>query len=1191
MPGNLPRLPISAKIREVMASGGIKLYFMLAVIVASFVLLIGSLATPPNTPAPLPPVPQQKQAERFSDLQTMISLMHKWSFTVPKDIVTQYVQSGGSVEDSKPPKRNSIGSTTKKDNRTPKTLVVTGALGCIGSGAIPELAKIHNHIVVVDLSNQTSYFKQYSSKVTFVQGDIRDEHLMMTLVNEAYGVVHLAAMSRVSWCSAAPSECTDINVRGTQVILDTIAAVSAKRPSKNRPWLVMASSREVWGGVDPSLLPVTEATPQTALNGYGESKVVCEKIIHEAVDKHNLVSVVLRFSNVYGAVRDHVDRVIPVFVRSALAGDPLIVGGVGKGVDFTHVSDAGRSVALATKRAKELHSSHANKGVFADYNIASGETSDLDKVAKLIVELAKSDSNIRHLHNDPMFVDRYETKLEKSAAELKYKPQVSLRSGLEKYIKLVKSGGLAPSQLTLDGYTQDVGITELLNLYNTSSTDIPQTDKKSKIVIIGAGIGGTCAATRLQELGVSNWEILEADTHSGGLAQSFPDDKGFIWDIGVHVLFSHFGFFDYLLDYSLPDKEWTYHWRASKSFHTWGDGVYIEYPFQNNLYKLPIDELLYCMTGLIDAVVHKNTTKPANYREWLLQSFGEGVSNTFMIPYNSKVWAHPPEEMNSKWVGERVATPNLKAIVKNTLLQQDAPSWGPNAIFRYPMNGTGAIWEQVFAELPQEKVRFNKRVSEVAPGRVKTADGLELKYDALISTMPMETLYGLLSDKIPKPKISGFKHQTVNLVGVGIKGELPSVLRGTHWLYFAEEKFVFYRVTILSNFSPRMVPSEGHYSLLAEVSESIGHRHVNHEKLAEQVIEGYKLAGMLTEEGEVVSVWRLRRDYGYPVPYVDRDADVHAIDDVIKKFNIWSRGRFGGWKYEVANQDHTCAQGVEAADAAVLKLKELTWYQPDKINGMWRPPVQLRNYRFNRMPLVDIVVSHCHEDLKWLEAVRKHAIPLGFKFQVYIYERCSTEEELKKSKDSAQLMWDAVQHILHRIPLDATGYAPMAYVTHLLEQPRNKMGDVVILLQASQTPTEIDKITQQIYTSLSSGSWQNSVSRLGPVGEKQSTTSLGSVFTFTCEKLILWEKDSPGCPKEVMAKLPLNLFTTKTRIGSVTGITWKTLRQLLKGEVDGQPTSSASTLTQEERKHHKPVSDSVDLLWHVIFGQDPLWGG
>ncbi|KAJ1631465.1 hypothetical protein T492DRAFT_591957, partial [Pavlovales sp. CCMP2436] len=76
------------------------------------------------------------------------------------------------------------------------------------------------------------------------------------------------------------------------------------------------------------------------------------------------------------------------------------------------------------------------------------------------------------------------------------------------------------------------------------------------ILIVGAGPTGLCAAYRLKELGYTNWQLIDKDNQAGGLATSITDPKGFVWDIGVHVLFSHFEFFDALLDEYLPPKDW-----------------------------------------------------------------------------------------------------------------------------------------------------------------------------------------------------------------------------------------------------------------------------------------------------------------------------------------------------------------------------------------------------------------------------------------------------------------------------------------------------------------------------------------------------------------------------------------------------------------------------------------------------------
>ena len=73
---------------------------------------------------------------------------------------------------------------------------------------------------------------------------------------------------------------------------------------------------------------------------------------------------------------------------------------------------------------------------------------------------------------------------------------------------------------------------------------------------------------------------------------------------------------------------------------------------------------------------------------------------------------------------------------------------------------------------------------------------------------------------------------------------------------------------------------------------------------------------------------------GYPTPHIHRDECLNAVLPTLKnEHQIWSRGRFGSWKYEVGNQDHSCILGVEAADSMLFGAKEFTFEFPDKANA------------------------------------------------------------------------------------------------------------------------------------------------------------------------------------------------------------------------------------------------------------------
>jgi hypothetical protein len=70
-----------------------------------------------------------------------------------------------------------------------------------------------------------------------------------------------------------------------------------------------------------------------------------------------------------------------------------------------------------------------------------------------------------------------------------------------------------------------------------------------------------------------------------------------------------------------------------------------------------------------------------------------------------QVWAIPPEGMQCDWLGERVATVDVTRAITNVLHNKEDAGWGPNAVFRFPLEGgTGGIWKAVAAKLPQDRL-------------------------------------------------------------------------------------------------------------------------------------------------------------------------------------------------------------------------------------------------------------------------------------------------------------------------------------------------------------------------------------------------------------------------------------------------------------------------------------------------------
>lgn len=442
--------------------------------------------------------------------------------------------------------------------------------------------------------------------------------------------------------------------------------------------------------------------------------------------------------------------------------------------------------------------------------------------------------------------------------------------------------------------------------------------QQQRIVIIGAGPTGLAAGYRLQELGYRNFLMLEAREKVGGLASSETSPNGFTYDIGGHVLFSHYKYFDALFDKLMGDD----YQELLRESWVWMEDRFLPYPFQNNIKYLSKETVLECLMGIIEAQKQPlDLSRFHNFEELIYGVFGAGIAKHFMMPYNFKVWAHPPRMMNKEWIGERVSVVDIKRVLGNVVLDRDDAGWGPNSTFKYPRyGGTGGLFERMRPYV-QDHLRLCAPVVhvDVANKAVVLEDGTREHYDVLLSTMPMDKLVRMTNGATPDAVVEQagrLRHSGSYIVGVGVNQSCPSK---KCWMYFPEANAPFYRVTYLSNYSPEVVPDASRqYSLLAEISHS-EFKPERRDAIVEQTLEGMVNTKLLRERDlkDVVDTFVIERDYTYPTPSLERDAALRTIHPWLESQGIYSRGRFGAWRYEVGNMDHSVAQGVEWVNRVV----------------------------------------------------------------------------------------------------------------------------------------------------------------------------------------------------------------------------------------------------------------------------------
>ncbi len=447
---------------------------------------------------------------------------------------------------------------------------------------------------------------------------------------------------------------------------------------------------------------------------------------------------------------------------------------------------------------------------------------------------------------------------------------------------------------------------------------------QKRIVIIGAGATGLGAAFRLYEKGHLNWSIYERCDRIGGLASSFTDKEGFTWDLGRHVISSQYPYFNRFVHLLLRDRLLE---RAQQA-RVYLLDKWVPYPFQNNIHHLPPPQVLECLLGLYKAQSTPNTS--TNFSEWVTWLFGPGIANLFLLPYNSKIWGDQIDTLDRGWVTEKIGTASFERILRNIVLNMDDIGSGSCSTYQYPSSGGIGGLFQAIVPLIRKNLVLSAPLSSIdtESRTLHFENGAENTYDTMISTIPIDRLVSLIRPKrhtlIQSARM--LHYRSIQTVGVGL--EKPAVDTCGGWAYFPESDLPFYRVTSLPHISPAMVP-EGdtarYSSFLCEIPcRQKAAEHAG--PVTEQAVAGLERCGLIDgkDRQAIVSTWGTTVEYAYPVPSIDRDRALASLHPALARMGIFSRGRFGSWRYEIGDMDHSVMMGVEAVDRILEGSSEPT---------------------------------------------------------------------------------------------------------------------------------------------------------------------------------------------------------------------------------------------------------------------------
>ncbi|MBI2069989.1 MAG: FAD-dependent oxidoreductase [Elusimicrobia bacterium] len=410
-------------------------------------------------------------------------------------------------------------------------------------------------------------------------------------------------------------------------------------------------------------------------------------------------------------------------------------------------------------------------------------------------------------------------------------------------------------------------------------------------VIIGGGLAGLSAAYHLKR----DWVIFEKDTKVGGLAAS-EHEAGFTFDKTGHLLHMHNPYTKgWLIDNLLKDK------LALLKRDSWiySKNVFTRFPYQANTYGLPPKIVADCVVSFLKT--RDKMAKPSpdpSFHDWCLETFGAGISNHFMFPYNRKLWRVDLKKMTTEWIRNFVPVPSREEVLYGALVDQKK-FFGYNATFYYPkQGGIQALPDAIASCLEGADLYMGVDVVEInwQKKELTTSQGRRYSYDWLINTAPLNQFLERLTPRLPKAldaaRAKALNYTVVYNLNLGITNPKPSE---KHWVYFPEGKFRFYRIGTSSNFAPALAPP-GMSSFYVEFA-AWEREHFDYKKMLNHTISALRGLGWMRPKDEVSMTKWIRIAPAYVIFTKERRNFLPEAFKFLEQNNILSTGRYGAWKY------------------------------------------------------------------------------------------------------------------------------------------------------------------------------------------------------------------------------------------------------------------------------------------------------
>lgn len=431
------------------------------------------------------------------------------------------------------------------------------------------------------------------------------------------------------------------------------------------------------------------------------------------------------------------------------------------------------------------------------------------------------------------------------------------------------------------------------------------------IGILGAGLSGITLAYLLQDdARVTGIELFEKADRPGGLARSYPF-AGIGCDVGPHIIFSKNKEVLDLMVKILGDNVHKLR-RSNKIFH---DGRFVKYPFENELSALSPSERDWCLNTFLNNPYASYA--PQNMLQFFLVTFGEGITNLYLRPYNEKIWKYDPSLMDTQMV-ERIPKPPPEDII-NSAKGVSTEGYLHQLYFYYPKHGGVQSLLDGFLDglKAKTKIRTNAEVRRVTKSgnrfQVEFSNGESKTFDRVISTIPIPELISSLEPPAPQPVRDAANSLKFNSIAICLLHVKADKMGDNFAVMVPDKSILFHRLSKLDFLLPEE-SRDGTTRIMAEVTYRAGDwiSQLSDRQLLDRVADDLARIGFISGREGIISDTIIRQKFAYVIYDLDHRRNMKIIRDYCEDgLGLALHGRFG--EFEYINMDAVIERSMKQA--------------------------------------------------------------------------------------------------------------------------------------------------------------------------------------------------------------------------------------------------------------------------------------